>query len=134
MAARPDPAVRDVDLLKRLVDVLGRTTHRHIVSTGPRHGEYELAPNMWGEEFLPQTRVIPLVDLVITHGGNNTVTEAFHLAVTASPRRPGTSRQRVDIMMSPIIAERASQRLRVGPGGAVANRRIQPTLGCRANL
>jgi MGT family glycosyltransferase len=68
----------DVDLMKRLVDVLGRTTHRYIVSTGPRHGEYELAPNMWGGEFLPQTRVIPLVDLVITHGGNNTVTEAFH--------------------------------------------------------
>jgi MGT family glycosyltransferase len=68
----------DVDLMKRLVDVLGRTVHRYIVSMGPRHGEYELAPNMWGAEFLPQTRVIPLVDLVITHGGNNTVTEAFH--------------------------------------------------------
>ena len=64
--------------MTHLVDVLGRTPHRYIVSKGPRHGEYELAPNMWGAEFLPQTRVIPLVDLVITHGGNNTVTEAFH--------------------------------------------------------
>jgi len=33
---------------------------------------------MWGAEFLPQTRIIPLVDLVITHGGNNTVTESVH--------------------------------------------------------
>ena len=33
---------------------------------------------MWGAEFLPQTKLIPLVDLVITHGGNNTTTEAFH--------------------------------------------------------
>jgi UDP:flavonoid glycosyltransferase YjiC (YdhE family) len=33
---------------------------------------------MWGAEFLPQTKIIPLVDLVITHGGNNTTTEAFH--------------------------------------------------------
>jgi hypothetical protein len=33
---------------------------------------------MWGAEFLPQTTLIPLVDLVITHGGNNTTTEAFH--------------------------------------------------------
>ena len=33
---------------------------------------------MWGAEFLPQTRIMPQVDLVITHGGNNTTTEAFH--------------------------------------------------------
>jgi MGT family glycosyltransferase len=70
----------DVELMKRLVDVLGRTTHRYIVSKGPRHDEYALAPNMWGAEFLPQTRVMPLVDLVVTHGGNNTVTEAFHFS------------------------------------------------------
>jgi UDP:flavonoid glycosyltransferase YjiC (YdhE family) len=33
---------------------------------------------MWGAEFLPQTKIVPVVDLVITHGGNNTTTEAFH--------------------------------------------------------
>jgi UDP:flavonoid glycosyltransferase YjiC (YdhE family) len=33
---------------------------------------------MWGAEFLPQTKIVPLVDLVMTHGGNNTTTEAFH--------------------------------------------------------
>ena len=68
----------DVDLMKRLVDVLGRTPHRYIVSKGPQHTEYELADNMWGAEFLPQTSLMPLVDLVITHGGNNTTTEALH--------------------------------------------------------
>src|SRR5258708_25268920 len=33
---------------------------------------------MWGPAQVPQTRVLPLVDLVIPHGGNNTTTEAFH--------------------------------------------------------
>jgi MGT family glycosyltransferase len=68
----------DVGLMRRLVAVLGDTPHRYIVSKGPQHAEYELAPNMWGAEFLPQTKIVPLVDLVITHGGNNTTTEAFH--------------------------------------------------------
>jgi UDP:flavonoid glycosyltransferase YjiC (YdhE family) len=68
----------DVDLMRRLVAVLAGTPHRFIVSKGPQHADYELAPNMWGAEFLPQTKLIPLVDLVITHGGNNTTTEAFH--------------------------------------------------------
>ncbi len=68
----------DVDLMKRLVEVLGKTRHRFIVSKGPQHSEYELADNMWGLEFLPQTSLMPLVDLVITHGGNNTTTEALH--------------------------------------------------------
>jgi MGT family glycosyltransferase len=68
----------DVDLMRRLVDVLGRTPHRYIVSKGPQASEYELAANMVGAEFLPQTTLIPQVDAVITHGGNNTTTEALH--------------------------------------------------------
>ena len=68
----------DVGLMRRLVAVLADTPHRYIVSKGPQHADYELAPNMWGAEFLPQTKIVPQVDLVITHGGNNTTTEAFH--------------------------------------------------------
>ncbi len=68
----------DVELMRRLVDVLGRTPHRYIVSKGPRPDELELPGNMWGEARVPQTSIIPLVDLVITHGGNNTTTEALH--------------------------------------------------------
>jgi len=68
----------DVDLMRRLIDVLKDTPHRYIVSKGPQADLIELPPNMVGAEFLPQTKVIPLVDLVITHGGNNTTTEALH--------------------------------------------------------
>ena len=67
----------DVELMQRLVELLADTPHRYIVSRGPRHDEYELAENMIGEEFLPQTSVLPHVDAVITHGGNNTVTECM---------------------------------------------------------
>jgi MGT family glycosyltransferase len=67
----------DVALMKRLVGELAETPHRYVVSTGPQHAEYELAENMTGAEFLPQTSVLPHVDAVITHGGNNTTTECM---------------------------------------------------------
>ncbi len=71
-------ASADVELMRRLVDVLGRTRHRFIVSKGPQADLYELADNMVGAEFLPQPAILPNVDLVITHGGNNTITESWY--------------------------------------------------------
>jgi MGT family glycosyltransferase len=68
----------DVDLMNRLVAVLSETAHRYLVSKGPQHELIELAPNMTGAEFLPQPAILPKADLVITHGGNNTVAEAIH--------------------------------------------------------
>jgi len=68
----------DVGLMQRLVDVMGRTRHRVIVSKGPLADQIRLHDNMAGEGFLPQPAILPQVDLVITHGGNNTVVEAFH--------------------------------------------------------
>jgi MGT family glycosyltransferase len=67
----------DVELMRELVAALAQSPHRYIVSRGPRHDEYELADNMIGAEFLPQASVLPHVDAVITHGGNNTVTESM---------------------------------------------------------
>jgi MGT family glycosyltransferase len=68
----------DVELMQRLIDILGRTDQRVIVSKGPQAELLTLHDNMWGEEFVPQPSILPLVDLVITHGGNNTVTECFY--------------------------------------------------------
>jgi UDP:flavonoid glycosyltransferase YjiC (YdhE family) len=68
----------DVALMRRVIDSLAATPHRYIVSKGPLHAELDLASNMYGAEFLPQTSVIPRADLVITHGGNNTTTECLH--------------------------------------------------------
>jgi MGT family glycosyltransferase len=68
----------DVGLMQRLVDLLATTEHRVIVSKGPLADQITLHDNQAGEGFLPQPAILPQVDLVITHGGNNTVTEAFH--------------------------------------------------------
>jgi MGT family glycosyltransferase len=68
----------DVALMQKLIDTLGETDYFVIVSMGPQHEELRLAPNMTGQEFLPQPAILPQVDLVITHGGNNTVTESLH--------------------------------------------------------
>ncbi len=67
----------DVELMRLLVGLLADTPCRYVVSRGPRHDEYALADNMLGAEFLPQASVLPHVDAVITHGGNNTVTECL---------------------------------------------------------
>jgi MGT family glycosyltransferase len=68
----------DVALMQRLVDLLATTEHRIVVSKGPLADQITLHDNQTGEGFLPQPAIMPQVDLVITHGGNNTVTEAFH--------------------------------------------------------
>src|SRR3954447_13267108 len=68
----------DVELMRNLISELAEAPYRVIVSKGPQHDEFELAGNMTGAEFLPQTSILPQVDLVITHGGNNTVTESLY--------------------------------------------------------
>ena len=64
--------------MQTLVDSLADAPWRVIVSKGPQHELLRLPDTMAGEEFLPQTSILPQVDAVITHGGNNTVTECFH--------------------------------------------------------
>jgi UDP:flavonoid glycosyltransferase YjiC (YdhE family) len=71
----------DVGLMQRLVDLLATSEHRVIVSKGPLADQITLHDNQVGEGFLNQPAILPQVDLVITHGGNNTMTEAFHHGV-----------------------------------------------------
>jgi MGT family glycosyltransferase len=73
----------DVDLMQRVIDVLGGTDHRVIVSMGPLHEQLKLGEKMYGEQYLPQASILPQCDLVITHGGNNTVGEAFNFGLPA---------------------------------------------------
>jgi MGT family glycosyltransferase len=68
----------DVALMQRLVDLLSAAGFRAIVSKGPQHEQIELRERQWGAELVPQPALLPHVDVVVTHGGNNTVTECFH--------------------------------------------------------
>ena len=71
----------DAVLMQRLIDALAKTRHRVIVSTGPLKDELRLGERMYGDEFLPQPSILPQCDLLITHGGNNTICEGFHFGL-----------------------------------------------------
>jgi UDP:flavonoid glycosyltransferase YjiC (YdhE family) len=68
----------DIGLMQRLLDVLGGSEHRILVSLGPRAGELRLPDNAAGSSFVPQVSLMSEVDLVLNHGGNNTFCECVH--------------------------------------------------------
>ena len=74
----------DQKLIKRFISLLSASPNRFIFSLGPHAEEFTplLDPlKMTGAQFLPQTTVLPLADLFITHGGNNSVLEALYAGV-----------------------------------------------------
>ena len=68
----------NIELMKRLITFLSSSPHRFIVSKGMLGDEYELPDNFWGDNFVPQTAVLKVVDLAIIHGGNNSLCETFY--------------------------------------------------------
>jgi MGT family glycosyltransferase len=74
----------DIDLMKRLIKVLGNSEYRVLVNVGDYKGEYDSIPdNIIIESWYPQPSVIPKCDLVIHHGGNNSFTECLYFGVPA---------------------------------------------------
>lgn len=74
----------DIDLMKRLIKVLGNSEYRVLVNVGDYKGEYDNIPdNIIIESWYPQPSVIPQCDLVIHHGGNNSFTECLYFGVPA---------------------------------------------------
>lgn len=71
----------DTELINRLLGFLSKSLNRFIVSKGQLHEQIHMYPNMWGDKFLDQKAILPQVDLFITHGGNNSVIEAFYYGV-----------------------------------------------------
>ena len=68
----------DTDLLKRIIAALGASRYRALVNVGDYKGEYaDVPPNVVIDSWFPQPSVIPQVDAVIHHGGNNSFTECL---------------------------------------------------------
>ncbi|KAJ6638329.1 putative UDP-glucosyltransferase YdhE [Pseudolycoriella hygida] len=67
-----------LELMKFVTESLSKSAHKFIVCTGINHDKYTLPDNMWGQPFLPQAALYPMVDCVIAHGGNNSLYESFY--------------------------------------------------------
>mgnify|MGYP005648288837 FL=1 len=76
----------DIDLLKRLIDVTGSMQIRALINVGDYMDEYDLdtlPENVHIESWYPQPSVIPQMDMVIHHGGNNSFTECLYFGKPA---------------------------------------------------
>ena len=74
----------DVDLLKRMIEAVGKIPVRALVNVGDYIDAYSSIPdNVVINSWYPQPSVIPKVDLVIHHGGNNSFTECLYFGKPA---------------------------------------------------
>jgi MGT family glycosyltransferase len=74
----------DTALLKRLIAALGRMPVRALVNVGDYLDQYtDVPPNVIVDRWFPQPSVIPQVDAVIHHGGNNSFTECLYFGKPA---------------------------------------------------
>jgi len=74
----------DTALLKRVIAALGTMKVRALVNVGDYEAEYDAVPdNVRIASWYPQPSVIPQVDAVIHHGGNNSFTECLYFGKPA---------------------------------------------------
>jgi MGT family glycosyltransferase len=74
----------DTELLKRLIGVIGKMPVRALVNVGDYIEQYaDVPPNVHIAKWFPQPSVIPQVDAVIHHGGNNSFTECLYFGKPA---------------------------------------------------
>ncbi len=74
----------DTDLLKRIISTISRLPYRALVNVGDYMEEYtDIPDNVHIQSWYPQPSVIPQVDAVIHHGGNNSFTECLYFGKAA---------------------------------------------------
>ncbi|NP_001310035.1 uncharacterized UDP-glucosyltransferase YjiC-like [Tetranychus urticae] len=67
----------NIPFMNRLINTFSKSKHRFIVSKGFKGDELALPENMWGDNYVDQIAILPKVDAVITHGGNNSFVESL---------------------------------------------------------
>jgi UDP:flavonoid glycosyltransferase YjiC (YdhE family) len=71
--------VTDVELIERMIGVLGKAPYRVLVNVGDFQDQYADPPgNVYLASWFPQPAVIPKCDVVIQHGGNNSLNETLY--------------------------------------------------------
>ncbi len=71
--------VTDVDLIKRMIEVLGGAPYRVLVNVGNNLDQYDTPPdNIQIASWFHQVAVLPHCDVVIQHGGNNSFNETLY--------------------------------------------------------
>lgn len=74
----------DTELMQRLIAAIGKLPVRALVNVGDYKDQYRHVPgNVIIESWFPQPSVIPRVDAVIHHGGNNSFTECLYFGKPA---------------------------------------------------
>jgi len=74
----------DTELLARIIGALGALPYRALVNVGDyAHAHRNPPANVQIDSWYPQPSVIPEVDLVIHHGGNNSFTECLYFGKPA---------------------------------------------------
>jgi len=71
--------VADVDLIKRMIGVFAKSRYRVLVNVGTYLDQYdEPAGNIQLASWYPQVAVLPHCEVIIQHGGNNTLNETLY--------------------------------------------------------
>ena len=74
----------DTALLQRIIDAVGKMPYRALVNVGDYGDSYaDIPDNVSIAGWYPQPSVIPQVDCVIHHGGNNSFTECLYFGKPA---------------------------------------------------
>jgi len=73
----------DIALYQRMLKTFGALPYRFLMKVGEDQSVYDIPENVVLQSWFPQPAVVPLADLFIHHGGNNSFNEALYFGKPA---------------------------------------------------